>query len=75
MDAHNLSAAPRGSKKGWPTFHGQTDPKVGEVFTVLYVERGLKQTDAVAEAIALWVRKNGGKVPRAAGTQPQQDAA
>ena len=55
LTGQNLSPAKRGSKKGWVNITGQAAPTVGDAFLRIVAARSLRMTDAVHEAVALYV--------------------
>lgn len=52
-----VSPVARGSKKGWATVTGQIPTDVAERFRAILFVKNLRQTDAVAEAVALYVER------------------
>ena len=56
LPAHRkLQPAKRGDKKGWPTVSGQVPPKVFERLEAVIAASGKARTDAVREAVELYL--------------------
>lgn len=49
-----IPRAPRGSKKGWPTWAGQVTPEVDETLQEIWATKGGHRGDLVAEALTLY---------------------